>query len=126
MNTTLYQNLPKDTQELNKSYLEPHDYRIYYVNTDLRQLYGISTAESQTFLRAKRPQRRRARRNGCFRRLVKIKEQLQKTSGANVLSSRKKIRNTLEGLRVRPRVNISSSLREYYFVVGIINILPYM
>ena len=27
-------------------------------------------AESQTFLRAKRPQRRRARRNGCFRRLV--------------------------------------------------------
>ena len=24
----------------------------------------------QTFLRAKRPQRRRARRNGCFRRLV--------------------------------------------------------
>ena len=28
-------------------------------------------AESQTFLRAKRPQRRRARRNGCFRRLGK-------------------------------------------------------
>ena len=26
-------------------------------------------AESQTFLRVKRPQRRRARRNGCFRRL---------------------------------------------------------
>ena len=41
----------------------------YYVNTGLRHQYGISAAESQTFLRAKRPQRRRARRNGCFRRL---------------------------------------------------------
>ena len=36
----------------------------------LRHQYGISVAESQTFLRAKRPQRRRARRNGCFRRLI--------------------------------------------------------
>ena len=35
----------------------------------LRHRYGISVAESQTFLRAKLPQRRRARRNGCFRRL---------------------------------------------------------
>ena len=51
-------------------HLEPHDYRIYYVNIDLRHQYGISVAESQTFLRAKRPQRRRARRNGCFRRLT--------------------------------------------------------
>ena len=51
-------------------YLEPHDYRIYYVNIDLRHQYGISVAESQTFLPAKRPQRRRARRNGCFRKLV--------------------------------------------------------
>ena len=50
-------------------YLEPHDYQIYYVNIDLRHQYGISAAESQTFLRAKRPKRRRARRNGCFRRL---------------------------------------------------------
>ena len=33
-------------------------------------MYGISAAESQTFLLAKLPQRRRARRNGCFRRLV--------------------------------------------------------
>ena len=32
--------------------------------------YGISVAESQTFLRAKRPQRRRAWRKGCFRRLI--------------------------------------------------------
>ena len=30
----------------------------------------ISAAESQTFLLAKRPRRRRARRNGCFRRLT--------------------------------------------------------
>ena len=31
---------------------------------------GVSVCESQTFLCAKRPQRRRARRNGCFRRVV--------------------------------------------------------
>ena len=36
--------------------------------TDLRHQCGISIAESQTFLLAKRPQRRRARRNGCFRK----------------------------------------------------------
>ena len=35
----------------------------------LRFQYGISVAESQTFLLAKRPQRRGARRNGCFRSL---------------------------------------------------------
>jgi len=35
----------------------------------LRHQFGISFAESQTFLRAKRPHRRRARRNRCFRRL---------------------------------------------------------
>ena len=35
----------------------------------MRHQYGISVVESQTFLRAKRPHRRRARRNGCFRRL---------------------------------------------------------
>ena len=35
----------------------------------LRHQYGVSVAESQTFLLAKRPQRWRARRNGCFRRL---------------------------------------------------------
>ena len=34
--------------------------------------YGISVFESQTFLRAKRPQWWRARRNGCFRRLLLI------------------------------------------------------
>ena len=67
--TTLYQNRPEDTLNWTNLYLEPHDYRIYYVNIDLRHQYGISASESQTFLRAKRPQRRRARRNGCFRRL---------------------------------------------------------
>ena len=36
----------------------------------LRHQYGISAAESQTFLLAKRPRRRRARRNGCFGRLI--------------------------------------------------------
>ena len=38
-------------------YLEPYDYRIYYINIDLRHQYGISVAELQMFLRAKRPQR---------------------------------------------------------------------
>ena len=55
--------------KLTNLHLEPNDYRIYYVNIDLRHQYGISAAESQTFLRAKRLLRRRARRNGCFRRL---------------------------------------------------------
>ena len=36
-------------------HLEPHDYRIYYVNIDLLHQYGISVAESQTFLLVKRP-----------------------------------------------------------------------
>ena len=36
--------------------VEPHDYRMYVVNIDLRYQYGISVAESHTFLRAKRPQ----------------------------------------------------------------------
>ena len=57
INTTLYQNGPEDTQNWTNLYLEPHDYRIYYVNTDLRHQYGISVAESQRFLLAKRPQR---------------------------------------------------------------------
>ena len=38
-----------------KLYLEPHDYRVYYVNIDLRHQYGISVAESQMFLRVKSP-----------------------------------------------------------------------
>ena len=71
MNTTLYQNRPEDTQNWTNLYLEPHDYRNYYVNIDLRHQHGISAAESQTFLLAKRLPRRRARRNGCFRRLLK-------------------------------------------------------
>ena len=72
MNTTLHQNRPEDTQNCTKLSLEPYDYRIYYVNVDLRHQYGISAAESQTFLRAERPQRRRARRNGCFRRASRV------------------------------------------------------
>ena len=72
MNTTLHQNRPEDTQNWTNLYLEPHDYRIYYVNIDLRHQYGISVAESQTFLRTKRPQWQRARRNRCFRRLCQV------------------------------------------------------
>ena len=69
MNTILYQNRPEDSQNWTNLYLEPHDYLIYYVIADLRHQCGISVAESQTFFRVKRQQRRRARRNGCFRRL---------------------------------------------------------
>ena len=39
-------------------YLDPHDYWIYYVNIGSRHQYGISAAESQTFLLAKRPEER--------------------------------------------------------------------
>ena len=38
--------------------LEPHDYRINYVNIDLRQQYGIFVAKTQTSLLAKHPYRR--------------------------------------------------------------------
>ena len=55
MNTTLHQNRPEDTQNWTNLYLEPHDYRIHYVNIHLRHQYGISVAESQTFLLAKLP-----------------------------------------------------------------------
>ena len=54
MNTTLHQNRQEDTQNWTNLYLEPHDYRIHYVNIDLRHQYGIYVAESQTFLLAKR------------------------------------------------------------------------
>ena len=55
INTTLYQNRPEDTQNWTNLHLEPHDYWIYYVRIDLGHQYGISVAEWQTFLRAKRP-----------------------------------------------------------------------
>ena len=57
MNTTLYQKPPEDSQNWTNLYLEPHDYRIYYVIINLPHQYGISAPESQTFLRAKGPQR---------------------------------------------------------------------
>ena len=68
MNTTL----PKSTRRhvnWTNLYLEPHDYWIYCVNIGLRHQYGISEADSQTFLLAIRPRRRRAGRKACFRRL---------------------------------------------------------
>ena len=55
MNTTLYQNRQEVTQNWTNLYLEPHDYRIHYVNINVRHQYGISVSESQTFLLAKRP-----------------------------------------------------------------------
>ena len=45
-------------------------FTVYYLSIDLRHQYGISVVEWQTFLRTKRPQWRRARRNGCFCRLI--------------------------------------------------------
>ena len=57
LNTTLYQNRPGETEDWTNLRLEPHDYRIYYVNIDLCLRYGISVAELQTFLLAKRPSR---------------------------------------------------------------------
>ena len=63
--------VPRSTQHFTKIDQNKRkiDYRICYVNIDLRHQYGISVAESQTFLRTKRPQRRRARKNGWFRML---------------------------------------------------------
>ena len=42
--------LPQSTRRNINLHLESHDYRIYYVNIDLRHQYGISVTESQTFL----------------------------------------------------------------------------
>ena len=43
----------------------------------LRHQYEISVAETQTFILAKRPQRRGAWRNGCFRRLIAEEKQCE-------------------------------------------------
>ena len=91
MNTTLYQNLSEDTQNWTNLYLEPHDYRIYYVNIDLVcHQYGISAAESQTFLRAKCPQQQRARRNAVKKiklAICKIYVHERKKCYANVMTT---------------------------------------
>ena len=110
MNTTLYQNRPEDTQNWTNLYLEPHDYRIYYVNIDLRHQYGISVAESQTFLRAKRPQGGRARRNGCFRRL-KTRTMLLSTSQMSHVRSLYKNRPeiTVSDYTLKYVLNVSQS-----------------
>ena len=42
MKATLYQNWPGKTKNWTNLHLDPHDYRIYYVNIDLRHQYGIS------------------------------------------------------------------------------------
>ena len=61
----------QEKQKSNKfAFGTPRLYRIYYVNIDLRHQYGIKVAESQTFLRAKRPKRRGARWNGWIRRIA--------------------------------------------------------
>ena len=61
----------KGKKKVEKGKIE-HTYWAPYVNIDLSHQYWISVAESQKFLLAKRPQRRGARRNYCFRRLVPI------------------------------------------------------
>ena len=70
-NTTLQQNPPWETYNWTNLHLETHDYWIHFVNIDLHHQYGISVPESQTFLIAKSPQPRGARRNLCFCRFTK-------------------------------------------------------
>ena len=55
VNTTLYQTRPGETKNSANLHLEPHHYRIYDVNIDLRHQYGISVSESQTFLVVNHP-----------------------------------------------------------------------
>ena len=63
--------IDQEKQKSNKfTFGTPRLYQIYYVNIDLRHQYGIKVAESQTFLRAKRPKRRGARWNGWIRRIA--------------------------------------------------------
>ena len=81
-------------------------------NIDLRHQYGISVAESQTFLLAKRAQRQGARRNGCFRRLVNSRPDYKEPHG--VLSGLPTEKLLLQNLRtfglrcVRQLMNNSS------------------
>ena len=72
MNTKIYQNRPEDTKNCTNLYLESHDYPIYYVNIDLRHQYGMSVAESQTILRAKRAQRPRAMEKRMFSQAIYV------------------------------------------------------
>ena len=65
MNTTLHENQPEDTQNSTNLYLEPHDYRIYYVNIDLRHQYATSVCRrvadvppGETFPAAKSEEKR--------------------------------------------------------------------
>ena len=55
LNTNLYHSRPGETENQTNLHLEPHDYRIYYVNVALRYQYAISVVEAQTFLLAKLP-----------------------------------------------------------------------
>ena len=58
-NTKLYHNLPGETENQTNLHLEHHDYRIYYVNIDLRRQYGISVAKSsETSLAARSKEKR--------------------------------------------------------------------
>ena len=98
---TLPYNRPGKTKNQTNIRLKPYDHRIYCVNIDLRHQYGV--AESQTFLLAK--WRRRAKRNGCFRRLAKY-EQIpnQKNNVINNLNIKiKKATNILSSLKLLRR-----------------------
>ena len=58
MNTTLSK-IDQKTRKIGQIYIwNPMTTELYHVNIDLCHQYGISVAESQTFLRVKRPQRR--------------------------------------------------------------------
>ena len=91
----------------------------------LRHQYGTSAAESQTFLLAKRPRRRRARRNGCFREQVDLlkavkRKKLRREMLFNItwfltviqVSARSRLACVLAGLaRKYPRAQESRQLR---------------
>ena len=47
--------IDQEKQNRTNLHLEPHDYRINYVNIDLRHEYGIYAAKAQTSLIVKRP-----------------------------------------------------------------------
>ena len=46
----------QEKHKIKQEHLEPHDYRIYFVNIDLHhQCVELSVTEAQTFLLVKRP-----------------------------------------------------------------------
>ena len=115
--------LPKSTRRnVNIEQICIWNYRIYYVNIDLRHQYGISVAESQTLLLAKRPSAAMSEEKRLPSAGYRIPKSLNVESGILGLG----IRNTAVGNRNPTKdcnPNPSSTDKDWNEVLGIRNLL---